>query len=159
MDRVIPLLALALIASGVVGLGAVGAVFQSPPPSNAPNQSFAPFGMMGRSGMMRGYGYAPPVSATPVPATRPIDREIKITARNLQFDPAQVTVKQGETIKFTLVNEDAAAHNLISQDGKIGYTFLPPNATQSVVWVAAAKGNYTAVCTFHAGMQIRISVE
>jgi plastocyanin len=171
MNRAIPVLALVLIGFGVLGLVAVGVLFQSPLTYNAPQQNSAPFGMMGgpstgsgwRGGMMggRGFGYgsAPNVNATPVPASQPIDREVKITARNLQFDPARVVVKKGETVKFVITNQDAAAHNFVSQDGNVVYTFLPPNATQSVVWVAQEKGTYTALCTFHAGMQMQIVVE
>jgi plastocyanin len=170
MNRAIPVLALVLIGLGVLGLVAVGVLFQSPLVYNSPQQNFAPFGMMGGlstgsgwRGMMggRGFGYgnAPNISATPVPASQPIDREVKITARNLQFDPARVVVKKGETVKFTIVNQDAVAHNFVSQDGNIVYTFLPPNATQSVVWVAQEKGTYTALCTFHAGMQMQIVVD
>ncbi len=163
MNRAIPILALVLIGLGVVGLVAVGVLFQSPLAYNSPQQNFAPFGMMGgtgRGGMMGGYGNAPNVNATPVPASQPIDREVKITARGLQFDPARVVVKKGETVKFTITNQDAVAHNFVSQDGNIAYVSLPPNATQSVVWAAPqTAGTFTALCTFHAGMQMQIIVE
>ena len=114
-------------------------------------------GMMGGRGF--GYGNPPNVNATPAPSDKPIDREIKITARNLRFDPASVVVKTGETVKFTITNQDAVAHNFISQDGNIAYTPLPPNATQSVVWLAQEKGTYTALCTLHADMQMQVVVE
>lgn len=163
MNRAIPVLAFALIVVGIVGLVAVGC--QSQTPFGNPQGYAFPGGMMGgpgRGGMMGGrgfgYGYAPNVNATPVPASQPVDREIKITARNFQFDPARVTVKRGETVKFVIVNQDAVAHNFVSQDGNIAYAFLPANATQSVVWVAQEKGTYTALCTFHAGMQMQVSV-
>ena len=172
MNRAIPVLAIALIAIGVLGLVAVGAQFQSSQTYHSPPQNFAPFGMMGglnggrmggNGGMMGGYGFgygnAPSVNATPVSTSQPIDREIKITARDLKFDPARVIMKKGETVKFTITNQDAVSHNFVSQDGKIAYTFLPPNATQSVVWVAAKPGTFTALCTFHAGMQMQIVVE
>ena len=114
--------------------------------------------MMGGHGF--GYGNAPNVNATPVPASQPIDREVKITARNSQFDPARVVVKKGETVKFTITNQDAVAHNFVSQDGNIAYAFLPPNATQSIVWVAPqTTGTFTALCTFHARMQMQIIVD
>lgn len=171
MNRAIPVLALVLIGLGVLGLVVVGVLFQSPLAYNSPQQNFAPFGMMGGPstgsggrGMMggRGFGYgnAPNVNATPVPASQPIDREVKITARNLQFDPARVVVKKGETVKFTITNQDAVAHNFVSQDGSIAYVFLPPNATQSIVWVAPqTTGTFTALCTFHARMQMQIIVD
>lgn len=171
MNRAIPVLALVLIGLGVLGLVAAGVLFQSPLAYNSPQQNFAPFGMMGgtgRGGMMGGpstgsgrfgYGNAPNVNATPVPASQPIDREVKITARDSKFDPTRVVVKKGETVKFTITNQDAVAHNFVSQDGNITYVSLPPNATQSVVWVAQEKGTYTALCTYHAGMQMQIVVE
>lgn len=167
MNRAIPILALGLIGLGVLGLAVVGMPFQSPLAYNSPQQDFAPFGMMGRQnggmmggrGMMGGFGNAPTINATPVPSSQPIDREAKITVHNLQFDPTRIVVKKGETVKFTITNQDAVAHNFVSQDGNITYTLLPPNATQSVVWVAPEKGTYTALCTLHAGMQMQIVVE
>lgn len=160
MNRAVPVLALVLIALGVVGLIVAGRQTQTP---FTPQQGFGfPGGMMGgpgRNGMMGGYGYAPNANATPIPSDKPIDREVKITARNLQFDPTRVVVKNGETIRFTITNQDAVVHNFVSQGGNITYSFLPPNATQSVVWVAPEKGTYTVLCTFHAGMQMQIIVE
>jgi len=158
-------LALALVSIGVIGLIAVGCQTQSVTPFNNPQGFGFPNGMMGPGmmggGMMggRGYGYAPRVNATPVPATQAVDREIKIVAHNFQFDPARVVVKKGETVKFVIANQDVIPHNLVSANGKIAYTFLPANATASVVWVASEKGNYVALCTFHPGMQMQIVVE
>ena len=159
MNRTIPVFALVLIALGVVGLVAAG--WLAPTPFSYPQGQDFPFGGMmgGPGGMMGGYGFAPNVNATAVPSDKPVDREVKITARNGQFDPARVLVKKGEAIKFTVTNQDAVAHNFVSQDGGITYTFLPPNATQSVVWVAPEKGTYTALCTFHPGMQMQIVVD
>ncbi len=177
-------LAVALISIGVVGLIAVGcqsqmfALFGNPQtqftnpqtPSNSPQGYGFPNGMMG-GGMMGGngmmgsgmmgnrYGLAPNGNATPVPATQAIDREIKIAARNLRFDPARIVVRRGETVKFVITNEDTVAHNFWSQDARIAYTLLPPNTTQSVVWVASEEGTFTAWCTFHTGQQIQIVVE
>lgn len=117
-------------------------------------------GMMG-GGMMggRGFGYAPYANATPVPADKPIDREIKITARNFQFDPTRIAVKQGETVKFVIANQDVIPHDFVSTSGRINYALLPANASQSVVWVASQEGTYVALCTFHPGMQLQIVVE
>ncbi len=116
-------------------------------------------GMMG-GGMMGGFFSAPSVNATPVPSTQKVDREIQITARNFRFDPTRVEVKKGETIKFTIANQDNFAHNVVSEDGKLGYTLLPANQTTSVVWAAPNQaGTYTVICTFHPGMQFQIVVE
>lgn len=118
------------------------------------------FGGMMNGGMMGGFFSAPSVNATPVPSTQKVDREIQITARNFKFDPTRVEVKKGETIKFTIANQDNFAHNVVSQDGKLGYTLLPANQTTSVVWAAPNQaGTYTVICTFHPGMQFQIVVE
>ncbi len=162
MNRANPVLPLALIAIGILGLVTVGCL-ASAPFSPAPAQGFPNGGMMGgmmgRGGMMGGRSSYPGVTVTPVPSNQPVDREIKLTARNSQFDPARVTVKVGETIRFTVSNQDSVAHNFVSEDGGIAYINVPPGGTQSVVWVAPEKGTYTALCTFHAGMQTQIVVE
>jgi plastocyanin len=167
--RRLHLLALLLIAIGVVGLGVVGCGASAYPFNTAGGAMMnGGGGMMGNGGMMngggmmggQGYGAAPTVNATPVPANQPIDREVKVTARNLQFDVTRLVVKKGETVKFAITNQDAVAHNFVSQEGKIAYTYLPPNVTASVVWVAPqTPGIFTALCTFHAGMQMQVVVE
>jgi plastocyanin len=162
VNRAIPVLALVLIGLGVLGLAAVGVLLQSPLAYNSPQQNFAPLGMMGGfNGMMNANGGMMGIvlNATPVPPNQPIDREVKIIVRNSQFDPTRIIVKKGETVKFTLVNQDAIAHNFVSQDGNILYTPLPPNAVQSVIWVAQEQGTYTALCTLHAGMKTQVIVE
>ncbi len=159
MNRAIPILAFVLIAVGIVGLIALS--WAVPTPFSYPQGYGVPSGGMmgGRRGTMGRYGYAPNANPTPVPSDRPIDREVKITARDLRFDPSRVVLKNGETIRFTIVNQDGVAHNFVSQDGDIAYTLLPPNATQTVVWVAPERGTYTAFCTFHTGMQLQIVVQ
>lgn len=116
-------------------------------------------GIMG-GGMMGGWNNTPNVNATPVPSTQKVDQEINLTTRNLQFAPTRVVVNAGETIKFTITNQDNLAHNAVSQDGKLAYTVLPANQTTSVVWVAPnQEGTYTIICTWHPGMQFQIDVK
>lgn len=118
------------------------------------------FGGMMSGGMMGGWNTAPNVNATPVPSTQSVDREIALTTRNFKFDPPRVTVNAGETVKFTIINQDNFAHNAVSQDGKLAYTVLPANQTTAIVWTAPTqKGTYTVICTWHPGMQFQIVVE
>jgi plastocyanin len=121
------------------------------------------FGGMMNGGMMNGMmggSTVPNVNAAPVPSSSRIDREIPLTARDVQFEPGQIAVKRGETIKFTITNRDTFAHNAVSPDGKLTYTLLPANQTVSVGWTAPTqKGTYTVTCTFHPGMQFQIRVE
>lgn len=117
-------------------------------------------GIMMSGGMMSGWNNTPNVNATPVPSTQNIDREVNLTAFTFKFAPATVTVKQGETVKFTIVNQDKFGHNAVSQNGKLAYTVLPANQTTSIVWVAPNQvGSYTVMCTWHPGMQFTIVVE
>ena len=114
--------------------------------------------MMG--GMMNGSFNTPNVNVTPVPSTQKIDREVNLTVSNFTFAPATVTVKQGETVKFTIVNQDKFAHNMVSQKGNLAYTVLPANQTTSILWGAPLQtGTYTLICTWHPGMQFTIEVE
>ncbi len=106
MNRLFLVFALALIAIGVLGLIALGGLASTaftPTLGQAfPNGGMmgGPGGMMGGGGMMGRSGTTPYVAATPVPSNQPVDREVKITARNSQFDPARVVVKNGETIRL-----------------------------------------------------------
>lgn len=116
-------------------------------------------GMMG-GGMMRGWNTTPNVNATPVASGQKVDREVNLTAANFKFDPARVTVKAGETVNFTIANQDKFAHNVTSQDGKLALTVLPANQTTSILWVAPERsGTYTVNCTWHPGMQFTVVVE
>lgn len=115
-------------------------------------------GMM-QGGMMHGNN-APAVNATAVPSTQKADREITINAKNFKFEPSAVTVKKGETVKFIITNQDNFAHNVISQDGKLAYAFLPANQTTTVLWSAPTQaGTYNFICTFHPNMQFTVTVE
>ena len=167
-------LALALVSIGVIGLIAVGCQTQSVTPLSNPQGFGFPGGMMGPGMMsggmmnammgngmmgMHGASVAPNVNATPVPANQPIDREVKILARNSQFDPARIVVKQGETVRFAFTNQDPYLHNFGSIDARIPFILLPANGTASTAWVAAQKGAFSALCTFHPGMQMQIVVE
>ncbi len=161
------ILTFALTAIGVVGLVAVGC--QAAPGFGFPNGMMGNGGMMGggmmgsggmMGGMHSGFNSVPNVNVTPVAPNQPIDREINLTPRNFQFDPARVVIKNGETVKFVFVNQDAFAHNVVSQAGGISYTYLPANATVSLLWRAPQEAKtFDALCTFHPGMKIQIVVE
>ncbi len=116
-------------------------------------------GMM-NGGMMSGLNNTPNVNATAVPSTQKVDKEIELTVSNFKFEPSQVQVKKGETIKFTITNQDKFAHNTVSQKGNLAYTVLPANQTTSILWDAPSQtGTYTVICTWHPGMQFTIEVE
>jgi len=165
------LAALLLSACGVVQRPAISQ------PTAAPGYGSGPGGMMGGGhmgggmmgnggmmggGMMGNYSQsAPTAEPTPIGATPiPVDEEIQITALNLRFTPAEITVKPGETVRFVVTNDDPYLHNFVSQEAGIPFLNLPGNTTQTVTWTAPAQiGAYTAVCTLHPGMNLSIVVE
>ena len=165
-----------LIIAAALLLSACGVV-QRPTisqPTAAPGYGYGPGGMMGgghmgggmmgNGGMMGGYGYGqsgPTAEPTPIGATpAPVDEEIQITALNLRFTPAEITIKPGETVRFVVTNSDPYLHNFVSQEAGIPFLNLPGNTTQTLAWTAPpAEGTYTALCTLHLGMSLTITVK
>lgn len=116
-------------------------------------------GMM-NGGMMGAWNNTPNVNATPIPSTQKVDNEIKLTVNNFKFEPSNIAVKKGETVKFTIANQDKFAHNVVSQNGNLAYAVLPANQTTSFLWAAPQQaGTYTVICTWHPGMQFTVQVE
>jgi len=157
------LVALALSACGIAQPRANGQTAAAPGYVNGPGgmmnggMTHAPArsagvggGHMGTS-MMGGYGYdqsAPTVEPTPLGALpMAVDEEIQITASNLRFSPAQVTVTPGETVRFVVTNNDSYLHNFVSQDAGIPFLTLPGNTTGTVTWTAPNRpGTYDVWC-------------
>ena len=72
-------------------------------------------------------------------------------------ETTRILVEEGETLKFTISNQDNLARNEVSQNGKLAYTVLPANQTTSIVWVAPNQaGTYTVICTWHPGMKFKL---
>lgn len=118
-------------------------------------------GMMG-GGMMGNYNQsAPTAEPTPAGATpAPVDEEIQITALNLRFSPAEITIKPGEVVRFVVTNTDSYLHNFVGQEAGIPLLNLPGNTTQTMTWTApTTDGTYTALCTLHPGMSLTITVK
>jgi plastocyanin len=77
----------------------------------------------------------------------------RISAIGNAFAPATVTVEAGDTITFT--NQDGATHTATA-DGVFDLE-LAPGSTRE--WVAKRRGEYSFLCTIHAGMAGHISVQ
>jgi plastocyanin len=118
-------------------------------------------GMMGggmHGGMMGGYGSG--YDAVPQGTPAPADEEIQLTATDLRFVPATITVKASETVRLVVANKDNVPHNLYSSEVPIAYRLFPARATQSINFTAPqVAGTYQAVCTFHPGMTLNIVVK
>ena len=74
---------------------------------------------------------------------------VDITTQNIAFNPAQITVPDGETVKFKLDNKDQVEHNLtieqlqVDQDVEAGETATVK--TKSKV----PAGTYQFFCEYH----------
>ena len=72
-----------------------------------------------------------------------------ITMKEYKFDPAEITVKPGATIK--LINDDAIEHNFVDSKNGINSGDIKGGATGTVTAPAKA-GTYPYICTYHPAM-------
>ncbi len=80
----------------------------------------------------------------------------------LVFDPTEVTVPAGATVRLTFVNEsDSVPHNLVFGDpiGVGTATIVQPGEEETIEFIAPEPGEYTYVCTLHPGMEGVLIVE
>jgi len=77
---------------------------------------------------------------------------IQVTIQNLEFSPAQIDVKVGDTIEW--VNKDMLAHTATVNGG--WDVMIPPQKSASLVVRAAESVGY--YCRYHPNMQGRITV-
>ena len=81
-------------------------------------------------------------------------------AENL-FDPTEVTVETGVTVRLTFTNEATVPHNLTFGDpiNAATSTIVDPGESETIEFVAPEPGEYTFVCTLHPGMEGTLTVE
>lgn len=101
-----------------------------------------------------------PQAAAPAPAGI---REVRVVAIGLKWEMKTLTLKAGERVRFTIVNQDDEKHNLVSPD--LG--LLPPvspdvngGQTTSFEWTVPNRpGTYRWLCIYHPAMVIEVTVE
>ena len=79
----------------------------------------------------------------------PAVKEFSVTAKRWEFDPAVITVNQGDTVKLTVESIDVSHGFAISQFGINRY--LTPGKTQEVEFVADKTGTFSFFCTVPCG--------
>ena len=79
----------------------------------------------------------------------------------LLFDPAEISVPAGSTVRLTFVNESTVPHNLTFGDpiDAATATIVQPGAEETIEFTAPDAGEYTFVCTLHPGMEGTLVVE
>ncbi|MFD2418170.1 plastocyanin/azurin family copper-binding protein [Amycolatopsis pigmentata] len=77
--------------------------------------------------------------------------------KNLQFNPAQMTIAVGDTVTWTNNETDGTTHSVVQSGGsEINSPDMPPGATFSYTF--GNSGTYNITCRFHPDMQMTINV-
>ena len=108
-------------------------------------------------------GAAGPTVAPPAGSTGDV---VEITVgtddgTELLFDPTEIVVPAGATVRLTFVNESTMPHNLTFGDPINAATevIVDAGAEETIEFVAPEAGEYTYVCTLHPGMDGTLVVE
>lgn len=96
---------------------------------------------------------AAPATSTAAAAPAPSGNTVQIDMKNLKFDPAEQTVKVGQTVKW--VNQEPIPHNVIGGPLKSS-TFSKGG---SYTFKATKPQTIAYVCTIHPGMDGKLIVE
>lgn len=77
------------------------------------------------------------------------------------FDPGEVSVPAGATVRLTFTNDATVPHNLTFDDPINAATAVTvqPGAEETIEFTAPEAGEYTFVCTLHPGMEGTLVVE
>lgn len=91
------------------------------------------------------------------------DREVKITATEMKFEPAVIEAKVGEKIKFAIQNQGTVDHEFESETLKFDELEIPPGKTRTVTVTMPDKpGEYEFFCDaaghLAAGMKGKVVV-
>lgn len=79
----------------------------------------------------------------------------------LLFDPTEISVPAGATVRLTFTNESTVPHNLTFDDPIDAATaaVVDPGESETIEFTAPESGEYTYVCTLHPGMEGTLIVE
>ena len=170
---------IALLASATI-LGACGGEKQPAADTSAPAATPAPAATTTPSTDSAAAAAAAPAAAgavAPAPATGQT-HEVKMIgdATGYKFDPANITVKQGDAVKFVMtsggphnvtfqnVTNEAAEHQLnANMPGQhmgelAGPMVMQPNEAYVVSFAKVPAGKYDFICTPHAAMNMKGSI-
>jgi plastocyanin len=101
------------------------------------------------------YSTTPSAAPAPAPNAPSGGGTTAVAMKNIQFAPRDVTVKVGDTVKWT--NQDSVAHNVTATGGA---SFKSSNFGKGGTYTyrAAAPGKISYVCTIHPGMDGTLTV-
>lgn len=74
-------------------------------------------------------------------------RQVTLVATEMKFEPARITAKAGESIRFTIENRGTVLHEFESAELKFKEVEVPAGQSRSVVVTMPDQpGEYTFVC-------------
>lgn len=95
----------------------------------------------------------PPQAQVPSqPSSQPANATVQI--HNFKFEPASVTIAEGETIHF--INVDEEPHTATSTDGMFNSKALDTNETWT--YTATQPGTFPYICSIHPFMKGTLTV-
>lgn len=149
----------ALLGFGLVGilvLGACGDDYSSNTDSAAPSTAASPAeAPAATSGDVAQPGYGIPADLTQPAAGGASGGLGTVTAQNVAFNPAELTVKVGDTITFT--NADDFEHTFTANDGEFDSGRVDGGG--SFEYTPDAAGAIAFHCNIHTNMKGTITVE
>jgi len=105
-----------------------------------------------RRALMAGAAATGVLAALPAAATSATQHEIKI--HRFKFTPDSITVKPGDTIRWT--NNDPVSHDATAKDKSWNINTLRPNNSDTITVTADMVTQY--YCTIHPFMKASITI-
>ena len=83
--------------------------------------------------------------------------DVRVSALDLTFEPAMVTINVGDTVTWVVASTARGPHDVTADNGAFA---SPRNMQQgqTFTWTAPAPGTYTYLCTIHARANMRGTV-
>lgn len=73
-------------------------------------------------------------------------KEFTVDGSNYSFNPAEIRVKKGDTVKITFKDGDGQ-HNLVVDGYNVSTSTIGPGSTDSVTFVADKAGTFEYFCS------------
>lgn len=80
-------------------------------------------------------------------------KEFTVTGKNFAFAPANMTVKKGDRVRITFVN-DAGTHDLKIEGYDVGTSIIKGGATETFEFVADKAGSFEYYCSVGSHRQM-----
>lgn len=87
------------------------------------------------------------VTKVPVKTEGTTSMEIQVEAGEFFFEPKEIQVKKGETVRITLRNTGTKMHNWVIDEFDAATTQIGPGETETIEFVADQSGEFEFYCS------------